>query len=141
MIRRFRKMFFELKPKMQLDIAPRHYAPEYDSRKVTDLEAKVFARTAARSPKNIQLLMKAYRVESIEALLAVLPSRKRSVNPRDRFRRWLLRVFGQVSYEPVVRPVLRRLSQEGRLPIGTTLIRRTDWNDAPLVKEHYSKSE
>lgn len=139
MIRRFRRMLFELKPKMQLDIAPRHYAPDYDPKKVTDLEAKVFARTAARSPRNVQLLLRHYRVETIEELLPLLPARRRSVNPRARLRRWFLRLMGLVDYEPVVRPVLRRLSNEGRLPDHTTLIRRTHWNDAPLVKDVFEE--
>ncbi len=124
MIRKFRRMLFHLKAREQLDIAPRMYAAEYDSREISPDVAKVFARSAARSPENIQRLLKQYEVETIQELIPLLPSRQRRANPRARFRMWMMRMRGLLPYDPL-RPRLRRLIEQSAIPEDGTLIYRS----------------
>ena len=127
MLHQFWRMLFYLKPKHRLDRVPRSFAPEYDRRVSHDV-AKVFVRTQARSPQNIEILMRQYKVETIEQLLAVLPPRSRSAHPRERLYRWLARLNGLLLYEPVA-PMLRRLQARGHIPDHGTLLRRTKYQD------------
>lgn len=124
MIRKFYRMLFHLKAREQLDIAPRMYAAEYDSREVSPDVAKVFARSHARSPQNIRRLLKQYEVESIEELIPLLPARQRKANPRARFLMWMMRMRGLLLYDPL-RPRLRRLIEQSTIPEEGTLIYRS----------------
>lgn len=124
MIRKFHRMLFHLKDRERLDIAPRMYAADYDSRQISPDVAKVFARSAARSPENIQRLLKQYEVETIQELIPLLPSRQRRARPRERFRAWIMRMKGLLPYDPL-RPRLRRLIEESAIPEEGTLIYRS----------------
>lgn len=126
MIWKILKILFSMKAKQRLDIVPRHYANEYDRRVSRDV-ARVMIRTAARSPVNVDMLLKQYKVDTVDELLKLLPSRKRKVNPRERFRRWMMRLESSYDYEPVIRPALRRMHR-GDMPQGT-LIRKTKCAD------------
>ncbi len=124
MIRKFRRMLFHLKERERLDMAPRMYAAEYDSKTISPDVAKVFARSHARSPENIQRLLKQYQVETIQELIPLLPSRQRQAHPRQRFHNWMMRLKGLLPYDPL-RPRLRRLIEQSSIPEEGTLIYRS----------------
>jgi hypothetical protein len=114
LIRKFHKMLFKVKTKQRLPRIPRMYANKYQRPAVSFDEARVFARVGARSPEGVRLVMKKFRLKSVNELIARLPHRAYRPNSRSRFRRWLQHVLGLYDYEPVVGPALRRLRQEGR---------------------------
>lgn len=128
MIRKFLRMLFSLKRKQQIPSLPRMISNHYDHRVSREVE-KVFAQTQARSPENVRAMMKQYKVDTVDELLELLPTRQRRADPRKRLRRWLARINGLTLYEPVVRPALRRMEGEGTIPRGT-LIRRSKVPDA-----------
>ena len=124
-MRRLLKMLFEVKPHDRLDRVPRAYAPDYDPHTIDDEVAKVMARSAARSPRNVELLLRDYHVATVNELLPLLP-RRQPIHPRERLRRWYQRWRNLVDYEPVIRPALRKMD----IPEDHgTLIRRTVWKD------------
>ena len=125
MIGQFRRMLFGLKLKDRLDRAPRMYSNDYDRHVSRDVE-KVFAASGARSPENVQQLLKQYKVSTIEELLPLLPDRQRRVNPRQRFHLWMMRLKGLLPYDPLPSQ-LSRLRWEGNHPDHGTLIYRTHW--------------
>jgi hypothetical protein len=125
LIRKFLRMLFGLKLKDRLDRAPRMYSNPYDRRVSRDV-ARVFARSAARSPTNVEQLMRQHKVKSVEELLILLPDRQRRANPRARLRAWLTRISGLLPYDPLPSR-LNRLRWEGQHPDYGTLILRTKW--------------
>lgn len=130
MIRKFLRMLFGLKLKDRLDRAPRMYSNEYDRRVNRDV-ARVFARSAARSPTNVRQLMRQHRVKSVDELLTLLPDRQRRANPRARMCAWLTRISGLLPYDPLAGR-LNRLRWEGEHPDHGTLIRRSKWPLDPI---------
>lgn len=113
-IRKFHKVLFGVKTKQRLPRIPRMYANEYDRPDVSFDEARVFARVGARSPEGVQMVLKKFRLKSIDELVALLPHRRYKPNAHARLRRWLQHVFGLYDYEPAVKPALRRLKAEGK---------------------------
>jgi hypothetical protein len=122
-LRKLWKLMFTLKRKQQLPRLPRGFTTEYD-RKVSYAIEKVLSRSNARSPDGVDRLLRQKGVETIDALLPLLPDMNRKIQPLDSLGRWLMRLHGTTAYEPVITPVLRRMRQRRR----QTLIRRTPYS-------------
>jgi len=122
-LRKLWKLMFTLKRKQQLPRLPRGFTTEYD-RKVSYAIEKVLSRSNARSPDGVDRLLRQKGVETIDALLPLLPDMNRKIQPLDSLGRWLMRLRGTTAYESVITPVLRRMRQRRR----QTLIRRTPYS-------------
>lgn len=116
---KFLKMLFYQKRKDRLPRVPRSFTTEYDRRVSRDVE-RVFHRSAARSPEGVTRLMRRKRVKNIQELLPMLPMERKRKSPRERFVMWLMRLNGELPYDPAI-TALRKL----RLSRNQTLIRRT----------------
>lgn len=115
MFRRIRREFFGMKTRERLPRLPYQLANDYDRREVDENTARVFARVGARSPEGVKLALKKWKVQDVDELIALLPHQNRRANWRRRFASWYTRITGQTPYEPVVKPLMRRLRMRGML--------------------------
>lgn len=136
--RKFYKMLFRVKTRQKLPRIPRMYANEFDRKDITLDDARVFARVGARSPEGVKMVMRALRLKTVDQLVALLPHRHYKPKVGERFRRWIQHVLGLTDYEPVVRPAMRRLKEEGLMPGEVDPVLKLRLNRA--LKEHARES-
>lgn len=118
------RVMYVMKRKERLPRLPRGYTTRYNRKVGYDVE-KVFHLSGARTPDAIPLLMKRRRVDSIQALIPLLPDPHHKLKPLERLGRWTMRLMGTTPHEPVIKRSLARLRSEGKIPARGTLLRRT----------------
>ncbi len=106
-VKRFHKNMFGRALHQHLLRVPRQYANEHSPTYDRDA-ALIMGRSSARSPENVQALLKAYQVERVEELLELLPDQRHQLHPLRRLRAMLRRMAGASPYNP-------DLSRERRL--------------------------
>lgn len=109
----FRKVYkalFGLRRFEKLLRPPRMYSNPRDPRRIDFDTALIAGRSAARSPENVQQLMKQHSAASVDELAAVLPDRRYHRRPLRRLRSILRAIGGGSIYNPdnALRRQLRR---------------------------------
>lgn len=99
----FRKVYkalFGLRRFEKLLRPPRMYSNPRDPHRIDFDTALIAGRSAARSPENVQQLMKLHDVASVDALVPLLPDRRYRRHPLRRLRSILRAIGGGSIYNP-----------------------------------------
>jgi hypothetical protein len=116
MIRRFWRMLTFLTLRQRLPLVPHRPANKYTRADIDDSTARAFRLSAARDPRQVQILMRRHKAKSIDDLMMILERNRkpRRADRAKRFKDWVTFLFGWWDYEPVVKPHSRRMIKEGR---------------------------
>lgn len=114
MLRKLYKSLYALKRHERLLRVPRQYANLIDPASVGEDDALIMGRSSARSPENVQRLMKLYGVRNVDRLIDLLPDQRYRRNPYRRFMAFLRALTRSLPYNPDMRR-LRILRQKGYL--------------------------